>query len=232
MKPYYEQDGITIYHGDCLSTMVDLKANVIVTDPPYFLPARHYSTRKEFPRSLSDVAMLEHFYRDWFVAARVALGDAGVCYVFCDGQSYPVFYALAYPHFRRVVPIVWDKQVSFNGFTWRHQHELILFAERDGAPAIKTGDGDVLTCRAVPIEERDHPAQKPADLVRRLIEKHEGAVLDPFCGSGTTLLAAAQIGRAAVGIESDERYCEIAARRLSTPGSLFGGQDALPLEVA
>jgi len=173
-KPYYEQDGIVIYHGNCLDVMASIEAvtvKAVVTDPPYFLPARHYGTRKEFPRSLSDVAMLEHFYRDWFTAAHRVLRRDGVSYVFCDGQSYPVFYAVDYPHFRRIVPLVWDKQVCINGFSWRHQHELVLFAERDEALAVKTGDGDVVTCRAVPIEERDHPAQKPVELLERFISE-------------------------------------------------------------
>lgn len=220
MKPYYSCGDVVIYHGDCLEIMGGLSAGMIVTDPPYFLPARHYCTRKEFPRSLSDVSMLEHFYRDWFTVAKSVLGRAGVCYVFCDGQSYPVFFALAYPHFRRAVPLVWDKQTAFNGYAWHHQHELILFAERDDAPAIKTGDGDVLRCRAVKVDDREHPAQKPTELLRRLIGKHEGSVLDPFAGSGATLVAAAQAERRAIGIERDERYCEIAAKRLEREARL------------
>jgi site-specific DNA-methyltransferase (adenine-specific) len=222
IKPYYEHGGITIYHGDCLELMPSVSAGLIVTDPPYFLPARHYATRKEWPRSLCDVSILEEFFRSWFRAAMAALSPDAVLYMFCDGQSYPVFYSLAYPHFKRAVPLVWDKQVSFSGYAWRHQHELILYAERDGSPAVPTGDGDILRCRAVKVDTRDHPAQKPVELLRRLVEKHPGAVLDPFAGSGATLLAAAQLGRAAVGIEREERYCEIAAKRLE--------QEVLPLE--
>jgi site-specific DNA-methyltransferase (adenine-specific) len=227
LTPYYEHGGIVIYHGDCLDVLPGLLGvDAIVSDPPYFLPAQHYCTRKVFPRSLCDLSMLEHFFRDWFAACAVALKPTGVFYVFCDGQSYPVFFSLVYPHVRRVVPLVWDKQVSFNGYSWRHQHELILFAEMDHAPSVKTGDGDVLRCRAVPVDDRDHPAQKPLELLERLIVKSvppDGLVCDPFTGSGATLLAAARRGRRAIGIDREERYCEIAAKRLQ--------QEVLPLEA-
>lgn len=230
LKPYYQHGGVTIYHGDCQSIMSDLQArsvDVVVTDPPYFLPAVHYNTRKEWPRSLCDVSILEHFYRDVFTNIGRVLARTGVAYVFCDGQSYPVFFSTAYAHFRKLRPLIWDKLVSFNGYSWRHQHELIMFAEMDEAPSVKTGEGDILRCRAVAIDSREHPAQKPLELLQRLVCKNTepgGLVLDLFAGSGATLMAAARSGRSAIGIEREERYCEIAAKRLE--------QEVLPLEAA
>jgi site-specific DNA-methyltransferase (adenine-specific) len=227
VKPYYEHGGIVIYHGDALDVLPSLSGvDAVVSDPPYFLPAQHYCTRKTFPRSLCDLSMLEHFLRDWFALCASALKSTGVFYVFCDGQSYPVFFPLIYQHVRRVVPLVWDKQVSFNGYSWRHQHELILFAEMDKAPSVKTGDGDILKCRAVAVGDREHPAEKPVELLARLIEKSTNRgdlVLDSFVGSGATLIAAAKLGRRGIGIDREERYCEIAAKRLQ--------QEVLPLTV-
>ena len=229
MIPYYEQDGITIYHGDALQVMTELPArsvDVVTTDPPYFLPAAHYNVRSGTSRSLGDLSILEHFFRSVFAGVRRVLTDAGFAYVFCDGQSYPPFYVTAYPHFRKLRPIVWDKQTSINGYAWRHQHELILFCESEQSPHVKTGDGDVLRHRAVPINDRQHLAQKPVDLLSRLIAKVAppgGIILDPFVGSGATLEAAKILGCRAIGVDTEERNCEIAATRLS--------QSVLPLEV-
>jgi site-specific DNA-methyltransferase (adenine-specific) len=212
---------VEIIHGDCLDVLrglPDASVDAVVTDPPYFLPAEHYSTRRGFPRSLSDLSMLEHFYRDWFAEAARVVKPTGVFYVFCDAQSYPVFFTLGYRHFRRQALLVWDKAVAFNGWSWRHQHELILFGEMPQAPAVKTGDGDILRCRAVKVDDRDHPAEKPVELIRRLIGKSVpsgGVVLDSFAGSGTTGVAALLEGHRAILIEREAAYVEIARRRVA-----------------
>jgi site-specific DNA-methyltransferase (adenine-specific) len=215
MTPYYSEDGITIYHGDCREVMPGLKCGALVSDPPYFLPAVHYSVRSGTSKSVGDLSILENYFCGVFKEFAAALSGDGTAYVFCDGQSYPIFHRASYSVFRKVRPLIWDKQVSINGYSWRHQHEIVLFGEMSEAPNVPTGDGDVLKCRAVPIGERLHLAQKPVELLKRLIAKSTGVVLDPFCGSGSTLLAAAQHGREAIGIEIEERYCEIAANRLS-----------------
>lgn len=219
--PYYDAAGVTLYHGDALSVLADMadaSVDAIVTDPPYFLPAAHYSTRTGSFRSLADLSMLEHFFRDAFREFARILGPAGVAYVFCDGQSYPAFYAVAFEQFPKVRPLVWDKQNSINGYAWRHQHELILFAEGKDAPKVPTGDGDVLHSRAVPINEREHLAQKPIPLLRKLIAKTapDGAVLDPFAGSASTGVAALLEGRRFIGVEMSAHYAEVAADRLRT----------------
>ena len=212
---------VTLHLGDCLDVMRSMPdgcVDAVVTDPPYFLPARHYSTRKEFPRSLCDLSILEHFFRDVFAEIARITKPTGVWYVFCDGQSYPVFFALAYRHARRSVPLVWDKQVAINGYSWRHQHELILFSEMENAPAVPTGDGDILTCRAVPVDDRDHPAQKPIDLLSRLIRKStqpQSVILDPFAGSCSTGVACIREGRSFIGIEREPAYHAIAEARIA-----------------
>jgi site-specific DNA-methyltransferase (adenine-specific) len=222
VKPYYEHGGIQIYHGDCREILPDVRAEVLVTDPPYFLPAAHYSVRSGTSKSVGDLSILEHYFKGVFAEFAGSLPATGSAYVFCDGQSYPIFHRAAYSVFKKLRPLVWDKQVSINGYSWRHQHELVMFCEMESAPSVPTGDGDVLKCRAVPIGERVHLAQKPVELLRKLLGKSAGLVVDPFCGAGSTLIAASQLGRAAIGIEIEERYCEIAAKRLQ--------QEVLPLE--
>jgi DNA modification methylase len=108
-----------------------------------------------------------------------------------------------------------------NGF--RSQHELICHASK-GVPTIyDKGIGNVLSFPRV--EPVDHPSPKPEQLMQRLIAAVTpagGIVLDPFMGSGTTLRAAKNIGRHAIGIESQEHYCEHAARLLSQDCMDFG----------
>lgn len=150
--------------------------------------------------------------------------STGTIYFFCDGQSYPIAFTGLYPHSKHVRPIIWDKITSYNGYTWRHQYELIAWAELPEAKRIPTGDGDIIKCRAVPVSDRVHPAEKPIEVIKTLAAKHEdGVILDPFMGSGTTLRAAKDLGRKAIGIEIEERYCEIAAKRLGQEVFDFDG---------
>jgi site-specific DNA-methyltransferase (adenine-specific) len=218
---------VTIYCGDCLDVMREMPSesiDTIITDPPYFLPAEHYKTRRVFARSLCDLSILEHFFREVFDELSRVTKESAVYYCFCDGQSYPVMFVCAYPKVRRIALLVWDKVVSINGYSWRHQHELILFAQKPGSVAVPTGDGDILRCRAVPVDRRLHPAEKPVELLSKLISKSVpmgGVILDPFMGSGSVGIAAAEIGRGFVGIEIDERYCELAVKRLLAKAPLL-----------
>lgn len=201
--------------GDCLDvirTIPDASVDAVITDPPYFLPAQHYQTRKEFRRNFSDLGILEHFFKDYFDAIARVLKPTGVFYMFCDGQSYPVLWYHGFAVTKRVRPLIWDKQVSINGYHWRHQHELILFGEMPECKPFPTGDGDILRCRAVPVEQREHPAEKPVTLLRNLVAKCGDTILDPFMGSGSTGVAALMEGRNFIGIELDANYYEIAQR--------------------
>lgn len=217
----------SIVQGDCLDLMADLptgSVDFVVTDPPYFLPAVHYNTRTPQVRNLGELGILEGFYKRFVSEEARILKDGGVVYCFCDGQSYPVFYSCGYSFFKAQRPLLWDKQTSINGYTWRHQHEIILFAEKLNAPKIPTGDGDVFKMRAVKIGERLHPAEKPVELLSLLIKKHSAPyvlanrgtpiIFDPFAGSGATAEAAAKLGCHYLGFELSLDYCEIARKRL------------------
>lgn len=213
-----------------LRKLPDECVDLVVTDPPYFLPTKHYCTRKTFPRSLSDISILEHFFRDVFKECARVVKDTGRVYVFCDGQSYPIFYALLYPHVKQLRPLIWDKVVSINGYSWRHQHEIILFAEMDNAPPVPSGDGDILKYRAVKVDTREHPAEKPVELLLALIKKssNEGDIgLDPFIGSAPFAIACKQLNRNYIGFDISEEYCKIARKRVaSVPERLESFLDA------
>jgi len=219
MKPTWEFEGVQLYLGDCLQIMPELAGvDAVVTDPPYFQPAVHYVPARgedAHRKTIGDMSILEHFFASFIGQAARLLSPQGFAYVFCDGQSYPIAFTGLYPHAKRVRPLVWDKVVSFNGYTWRHQHELIAFAEMDDSPRLPTGDGDILRHRAVPVGERQHPAEKPIPLLTALVAKCGASVLDPFMGSGTTGVACVQTGRKFIGIEIDPGYFEIAKKRIS-----------------
>ena len=203
---------------EVMSGLEDKSVDLIIADPPYFLPAKHYDTRKYFARSLSDLSILEYFFRGVFKEITRVLKDEGFIYIFCDGQSYPVFYVQLYPHVKSLRPLIWDKLTSINGYSWRHQHEIILFAEMPKAPVIPTGDGDILKYRAVRVNEREHPAEKPINLISALIEKstnNNDIIIDPFTGSGTTLIASERLKRNSIGIEISKEYCELSYKRLT-----------------
>ena len=217
MKPYYQDDACTIYHGDCRDILLELEpVDLVLTDPPYFLPAHHHATRIGTSKSWGNLSILEHYFQNVFHHIQTKLSGKGVFYCFCDAQSYPIFFKASYNKFKASRCLIWDKLNSINGYWWRHQHELILFATQDGTQKEPTGDGDIIKMKCVPINERLHDAEKPIELMKILIGKgNHNLILDPFMGSGTTLVAAKELGRKAIGIEIEERYVEIACKRLA-----------------
>ena len=219
--PTWSAGDVSLWRGDCLEVMRGMEAgsvDAVITDPPYFLPQQSYVGKRGegyHKRHLGDMSVFDTYFKVFFVEVDRILKDTGTSYVFCDAKSYPFFFRSMYPHFKHVRLLIWDKVVSYNGYTWRHQHELIAWGERENAERVPTGDGDILSCRGVLQKDRQHPAEKPDLLIRRLIEKHDhDTILDPFMGSGTTGVACHQTGRNFIGIEIDETYFKIAEQRI------------------
>jgi len=206
MKPYYEYEGITIYHGDCRDILPTLKSvDLVLTDPPYGLDyASNHGASWQGTKILGD---LDTTLRDSVLAF---LSDVPA-YVFGTWKT---------PQPRGVRQIlIWDKgPASGMGnlkFPWKNSFEEI-YVLGDGFCGSR--DEAVLigyTQVSWESKGRCHPNQKPLSLIRYLLSKHTAqTILDPFMGSGTTLRAAEDLGRKAIGIEIEERYCEIAAKRL------------------
>lgn len=232
MKPYYEHGGITIYHGDCREALLEIsKVDLVLTDPPYASGARTDSNRQcrgSMLRGMEDSDWFTHdamttwgfqwFMRSVLIQLRTVLTEGGHVYWFTDWRMTPTVYGMLEAHGYRVNHcLVFAKPHFGMGQYWRNQHENIVFASA-GQPAdmLDRGRGSVLSSRVVGSAEREHPTEKPLDLVSQIITAVPGDdVLDPFMGSGTTLVAAKQAGRRAIGIEIEEKYCEIAAKRLS-----------------
>jgi site-specific DNA-methyltransferase (adenine-specific) len=225
--------------------MPKLDANsisIVVTDPPYFLPINSYVGTRESgyeKRSLADTSILRCFFGQVFAETARILKEDGTAYVFCDAQSYPIIYEAMFPHFRHVRLLIWDKEISYNGYTWRHQHELIAWGELKESKRVPTGDGDIIRCRGVLQEDRNHPAEKPVELLEKLIIKHGrkgDLVLDPFTGSGSTAVASRHLGRNFIGFDLNPDYVKIANQRMQEAREnqaieTFATENEEPVEV-
>lgn len=231
MRPYYEHAGITIYHADCrdiLGAMEPGTFGLILTDPPYNV-GKSYGQHDD----ALDPAVYQTWLQSVFTAAAPLTSDG---LVFFPGVvniwTAPQLIAGA-PDLRMVRLLGWHRK-EYAGDLWTAGPPLcwepIVWASRAAAPYWRRQFGsqgrDFLVVNAVhgnPLRQL-HPCPKPLPVMNWLINllAPEGtAVLDPFMGTGTTLLAAKNYGYAATGIELEERYCEIAARRLQ--------QEVLPL---
>ncbi len=206
MKPYYDHGGIRIYHGDCREIFPRLReVALIVTDPPYFW-RDHRRSSLEWFRLLEDDE-LERVLAD----ARRLLPTDGALYVFTDVRAG----IRLFPTLDPTNVLIWDKGRIGEGDAWRRMFEWIAYCPEPDHRLRDGGLGNIL--RFAPPPLKLHPTEKPVAVLSALIGNSSDPgdlVLDPFMGSGSTLLAAQSLGRRAVGIEIDERYCEVAAMRL------------------
>ncbi len=218
-EPYYDRDGITSYHADCREILPLLEpgsVDAVISDPPYGMkwdgrvvrgkngtgkrgPTRHFGATIEGDAEAFDPAPF---------------------------LAYPRVVLFGSNHFGSRLPVgttlIWLKRYDsgFGSFL------------SDGEVAWMKGGHGVYCHRDVSLQgvsdKRTHPTQKPVGLMQWCIARagvpEGGTILDPFMGSGTTLRAAKDLGRKAIGIEIEERYCEIAVKRLQ--------QAVLPLEAA
>jgi site-specific DNA-methyltransferase (adenine-specific) len=160
---------------------------------------------------------LQWFLRSLLVELRDVVTLGAHLYFFTDWRMSPVVYGVMEAHgFRVNHCLVWEKTHFGMGSYWRNQHENIVFASLGKPEAMRDrGRGSVLRFKNVSPKAREHPTQKPTELLSSILSAvPEGSVLDPYTGSGSTLVAAKMEGRKAIGVELDERYCEIAANRL------------------
>lgn len=208
-KPYYEHDGQTIYLGDCRDILPELpKVDLVLTDPPYGI--KMDKGFEGFGGFGTPIARRQ--YPDTWDKARpdsttfsMILRRCNLALIF--GGNF----------FADVLPvsthwIVWDKLNTMPSFG---DCELIWTNSDRKSVKKETVEYNGLLGKE---ELRVHPTQKPVRLLRLLIEDYSKAgeiILDPFMGSGTTLRAAKDLRRKAIGIEIEEKYCEIAVKRLA-----------------
>lgn len=197
----------------------DKSVDLILTDPPFFAPASHYQSRISWGRSWADLSILGEFFFNVGNEFKRVLKDDGHLMCFCNDESYPVFYPVAYGLWDFTAALVWDKTRVGLGKIFRHQFELILWASNKGAKVNNDGKlhSDVLKYKATLSRERNHPVEKPQELMEELISvctKEGDMVLDAFAGGGSVLSAAKKMNRNAIGIELNPKYAEVSRKRL------------------
>ena len=239
MTIYYQDDAVTLHHGDALEVLDWLEADVLVTDPPYGIAWTRNGISRVSRRDRKNGRYSEH--------ARSSFHDAGIhgdqttaardsaIEVWGGDRPAIVFGSLLMPPPEGTKQTaVFVKALDSGNLTSiggvRRDVEAIYFVGkhrsggggrtsvfRTNAPAAGSPHGYVALAGG-------HPHTKPQDVMQELLMLTSGVIADPFAGSGSTLVAAKQLGRKAIGVELDERYCEMAARRLSQGVLDFGGE--------
>ena len=216
MTPYYADDLVTIYHGGSQAITPGLAFDLVVSDPPYGTGGwrRPASGRGSSPKAA--------LVREAWDAGDVGwiTGTHPVVTFWPAARTWLLLSRAQRVGLTKHRALYWQKpdpKPQVGGRTaWSIEHVWVL----SGDGFLLYGDTDLYRQSAIRMhrdsEAVGHPYQKPEDVMRWLVGKTRvGTILDPFMGSGTTLVAAKSLGRRAIGIEIEERYCEIAARRCS-----------------
>lgn len=215
MKPYYQDKWVTIYHGDCREILpqLDVKMDLVLTDPPYGVDRKYGVSYNDSPNEywkwfkpvvsqlhkISPVMAMTHKLSalkeltdwDWIICWRKPYGAGARI-----GNS-PIL-----PHWEPI--LLWGIHT--------------LGTKREVLPDVISINPEPPPNRLFDCNNFGHPLPKPEGLISRLITGltfNKNLVLDPFLGSGTTCYCAKKLNRYSIGIEIEERYCEIAARRCS-----------------
>jgi site-specific DNA-methyltransferase (adenine-specific) len=227
-KPYYQDDLVTLYHGDCREITAWLEADVLVFDPPYGRAWRQGRLRnlkdrgnldnhRDGIRNDSDTEVRDTVLSLWGERIGVAFGDLMLPPP--PGNKLTMVYRK-------------PRDAGVRGAIARRRRDLEAVYLVGPWPSGLGGTTSVLETNASiqgsqhgAAARYGHPHAKPVDVMAELIQlTHSGVVTDPTAGSGSTLVAARMLGRMAIGVELEECYCEVAARRLSQDSlSLFGG---------
>lgn len=203
MPLYYQDNFVTLYHGDCLTEHREwLESDVLVTDPPYGMSYSSGWVEDRPDRLIANdhsTDVRDSVLREWGDRPAIAFGKWNV----------------ERPSGVRA-RLIWSKGddpgMGDLSLPWGNSDEEIYVF---GKGFVGKRGSNVLTFPKPPVATRpDHPTPKPIPLMERLIEKCPlGVVADPFAGSGATLVAAKNLGRMVIGVELEERYCEIIAKR-------------------
>ena len=204
MTPYHESDGVTLYHGDCREILPQLgRFDLLLTDPPYGIgyggsqsiggtAGRAKAGWKTWKTGWDEAPVDQELLDCAIRQAKISIVWGGNYFKLPPSQCW----------------FVWDKEqrnftLADAEMAWTNMDKAIRVFSYSRGLCVAEGP-------------RQHPTQKPVALMRWCLARAEDpqTILDPFAGSGTTLLAAKLEGRKAVGIEISEEYCEIAANRL------------------
>ena len=196
------------------------KVPLIVSDPPYCSGGFQEAGRAA--GTFGDIASDQLSSRGYTALMKQVIANAGAraVYLFTDWRMWITLYDVVESSGLPVRSmIVWDKGSPGMGSLWRTQHELVMFGTRDGKKREKgqAAWGNVIQCPRSGNEH--HYTEKPVALMARLLEgdavspRGKCAIYDPFTGSGSTLLAATQAGRASYGMEIEPKWCDVVVQR-------------------
>jgi site-specific DNA-methyltransferase (adenine-specific) len=221
VKPYYADDSVTLFHGDCREVTAWLEADVLVTDPPYGIS---WTAKKGGYKGAGSQVDLRN----------VVAGDEDTAvrdWVLAQWSPRP---AIVFGSWRAPRPdltrhrLIWHKKGQAPGpanaaFMSQDEEIYVLGSGfRASSPPLRSVIA-TSEARSLEVATIGHPTPKPVNLMETLIDRcPSGLLADPFAGSGSTLVAAKQLGRKAIGVELEERYCEIIAKRLAQGVLDFG----------
>ena len=232
MTPYYQDGAVTIYHGDCREIVPTLgRFACVITDPP-FSDSTHSNAKSnrgkghgnvaidfpaiDFPAIDATLAMLADHCERWLISSMDWRHIAAV------SQEPPVGWEFV----RFGVWVKTNPMPQISADRPAQGWEGIAYMHRAGVRKVWSGGGCHGNWIGALVTNGDHPTGKPLAMIQQWVERFTepgDAILDPFAGSGTTGRAAKDLGRKAVLIEREERYCEIAARRMSQEVLALGG---------
>lgn len=213
MSLYYEDEFVQLHHGDCRAVRGWTIASVLVTDPPYGVA---YSS-------------------GWVKRDRAIVGDNSAESRDAVLEMWGDKPALVFGSWKVSRPagtvhrLIWDKAgdpgMGDLAMPWGNGEEEIYVM---GRGFVGTRGSNVIRAPKPPIASRpDHPTPKPVALMEALIAKcPPGVIADPFAGSGATLIAARNLGRKAIGVELEEKYCELIVKRLAQQAFIFEEEPA------
>lgn len=241
MEPFFRTSDVELFQGDALQLLPRLPIasyDAVITDPPYCsggttaserrrAPEDKYSQdgklygRPSFGGDLKDQRSFTWWTMTWLTLCRALLKEGGYCLVFTDWRQLPALTdAFQAADFTWRGMIAWDKggasRAPHKGYV-RHQCEYVVWGTRGPCRSIDWA-GPFAGCHHIPhdLSDKHHLTGKPVALMRELVKtvRPGGRILDPFAGSGTTLVAAQAEGRQATGIERETSYCDITIDRL------------------
>jgi site-specific DNA-methyltransferase (adenine-specific) len=213
VTPYYQDNAVTIYHGDCREILPDLpEVDLVLTDPPYGIGL-------DTDNSRFSGGTAGHIAKHGN-----GIGRANGQRITNDEAPFDPSFLLEYGkhriifgwnHFADKLPrgtcLVWIKRYDEAFGSFLSDAELAWMSKGHGVYCKRDLSNNAIA------NERTHPTQKPVSLMQWCLSffPEYDTILDPFMGSGTTLRAAKDLGRKAIGIEIEEKYCEIAAKRMA-----------------
>lgn len=229
LKPYYEENGITIYHGDCREILPTLpKVDLVLTDPPY--EAEAHTLQRRVRRNEGGLKMEPLPFPPIDEETRIMVASllSPLCQkwvlTFCQIEAAPLwrqcYETAGFIYKRTCIWVKPDGMPQYSGDRPGMGYETFVAMHGKGQSKWNGGGRHgvfIVNKNDNGGAPNEHPTTKPHKLLNQLVElfsNENETILDPFMGSGTTLRAAKDLGRQAIGIEIEEKYCEIAVKRL------------------